>query len=123
VREGTTSVADRQTNSFIFGGINQRAQITYRDAYVLSLPGFVWTKMPDSPAGNRAEHTCVAVGKRQVLSIGGTNVYTQQWTEPDPAPQGLHLFDVTAMKWSNSYSADAAAYESPEAVKNWYSSG
>ncbi|KAK1750183.1 hypothetical protein QBC47DRAFT_426430 [Echria macrotheca] len=102
---------------FLFGGMNQRAQTNFDDAYILSLPGFVWTKMPQNPAGNRAEHSCVAVGNRQVLSIGGTDM---SWTKNDPAKQGLLLFDMTAMKWSDSYDAGAAAYEAPDTIKSWY---
>lgn len=108
-------------HSFVFGGVNLRDQFTYHDAYMLSLPGFVWTKLPEPPAGPRAEQGCVAVGRRQVLSIGGTNPYSQQWTDPDQAPNGLLIFDMTAMKWTDSYDAQAAAYESPEAVRDWYS--
>jgi len=108
---------------FLFGGINQRDMFTYNDAYILSLPGFVWTKLPDPPAGPRAEQTCVAVGNRQVLSIGGTNPNSKQWTDPDAAPNGLLVFDMTAMKWTDSYDAKAAPYESPDIVKSWYSKG
>jgi len=43
----------------------------HRDAYVLSLPGFFWKRLPDSTAGGRAGHSCAAVGKRQVLVVGG----------------------------------------------------
>jgi len=108
---------------FMSGGMNQRDKFAYNDAYVLSLPGFVWTKLPDPPGGPRAEQSCVAVGNRQVLSIGGTNPYSKQWTDPDPAPQGLLIFDMTAMQWKDSYDANAAAYESPEVIKGWYSNG
>ncbi|KAK0638453.1 hypothetical protein B0T16DRAFT_421214 [Cercophora newfieldiana] len=108
---------------FLFGGVNLRDKFTYHDAYILSLPGFVWTKLSEPPAGPRAEQTCVAVGKRQVLSIGGTNPYLAQWTDPDPAPNGLLVFDMTAMAWRDSYDANAAAYEAPDAVQSWYSKG
>lgn len=35
----------------VFGGENQRDKFKYQDAYVLSLPGFVWTKVVDAPGG------------------------------------------------------------------------
>jgi hypothetical protein len=55
------------------------------------------------------------VGKRQVLTIGGTG-----GSEADPAPQGLLLFDMTALEWKDSYDANAAAYERNETVQKWY---
>ena len=113
--------ADGRYDIFLFGGVNRREKFTYEDAYVLSIPGFVWTKLPKPPAGPRAEHSCVAIGKRQVLSIGGADTYgDKKWTDPDPAPQGLLVYDMTAMKWTDAYDASADAYESPETVKSWY---
>jgi hypothetical protein len=107
--------------SLLFGGANERDRFTYDDAYILSLPGFVWTKVPTSPAGTRRTFACVPVGKRQVLSIGGTS--SGAWNEPDPAPQGLLLFDMTEMKWKDSYDPNAADYERPPDLKTWYSNG
>lgn len=60
------------------------------------------------------------VGKRQILTIGGHNGL---WKVADPAPQGLLVFDMTAMKWKDSYDASAAAYESADDLKNWYNNG
>ncbi|KAK4159743.1 hypothetical protein QBC43DRAFT_271938 [Cladorrhinum sp. PSN259] len=106
---------------FIFGGNNERDKITYEDAYVLSLPGFVWTKVANSPAGTRLQHACVAVGKRQVLVVGGTTGSGMK--SPDPAPQGLHLFDMTSMSWKYGYEANDGPYESGKAIKDWYANG
>jgi hypothetical protein len=55
-----------------------------------------------------------------VLSIGGAD---NSRTDPDPAPQGLLLFDMTAMEWKDSYDATAAAYERNSDLKTWYSNG
>jgi hypothetical protein len=107
--------------SHLSGGYNHRDQITYSDTYILSLPGFVWTRAADIPAGGRRLPACVAVGSRQVLSIGGT--IGLDWKDKDPAPQGLQVFDMTEMKWKESYDADAAPYERPAAIKAWYSNG
>ena len=63
----------------------------------------------------------MAVGKRQVLSIGGTD--SGGWQEPDPAPQGLVLFDMTELKWKDSYDATAAAYKRANDIDNFYSNG
>lgn len=105
---------------FLFGGDNERDRIVHQDAYVLSLPGFVWTKLPEPPAGPRAHQACVSVGKRQVLSIGGTN---QQWEDKDLAPQGLLLFDMTTLEWKDTFDAGVDQYARADAIKEWYSNG
>jgi hypothetical protein len=63
----------------------------------------------------------VVAGKRQVLSIGGTN--DGSWSDPDPAPQGLLLFDMTDLKWKDSYDATAAAYKRANDIDSFYSNG
>jgi len=107
---------------FIFGGENKAGQgdAKYRDAYILSLPGFVWFKLSEPPAGPRAYHSCVAVGKRQILSIGGMG---SSGTEQDQAPQGMLLYDMTAMKWKDDYDASLGPYERSNLVKSFYKSG
>ncbi|KAK5659364.1 hypothetical protein OQA88_1457 [Cercophora sp. LCS_1] len=105
---------------FLFGGDNQRDKISYQDAYVLSLPSFVWTRLPEPPAGPRAYHDCVSVGKRQVLSIGGTN---RGWEDKDQAPQGLLLFDMTMMEWKDAYDAEADDYVRADLIKSRHNDG
>ncbi|KAI4240737.1 MAG: hypothetical protein L6R40_004982 [Gallowayella cf. fulva] len=89
------------------------------EVYVLSLPAFRWFKA-DYPAQHpRFRHSCNVVGNRQMLSIGGqdpTNQYNNTFTA-DPFLQGLGIFDLTAMRWSDRYNADAEPYESPAVVK------
>jgi hypothetical protein len=36
----------------------------------------------------------------------------------DPWPQGLGIFDLTEMKWKDSYDADAAPYVTPQQIKD-----
>ena len=97
----------------------------HHDAFVLSLPGFVWTKLPQPPAGPRTEQTCVVVGKRQILSIGGADRRTAGagMKQKDEAPNGLLLFDMSTLKWKDSYDAGAAAYQRSDTIKSWYSKG
>lgn len=102
------------------GGVNQRDDFYYQDAYILSLPGFVWTRLPDPPGDPRKGAACVPVGNRQVLNYGG---YNGNWSYPDPNPRGLLLFDMTTLEWKHSYDANAAAYESPNVVREWYRNG
>lgn len=119
---------------FIFGGIDTVNNKMFDDVYVLSIPGFVWTKMPGNTGdgGARLGHTCVRVGKRQMLSIGGSASgagmkepasFYEGWTNPDNWPQGLGILDMTELSWSTDYKADAAEYESPKVIKDWYASG
>ncbi|KAK4239500.1 hypothetical protein C8A03DRAFT_14122 [Achaetomium macrosporum] len=105
---------------FLSGGSNERSRLTYQDAYVLSLPGFVWTKTADSPGGSRAWQSCVSVGKRQMLSIGG---WTGDWGYKDPFQQGLVLFDMTEMRWKDSFDATVTTYERNDGLKTWYTNG
>jgi hypothetical protein len=65
--------------------------------------------------------TCVSVGQRQVLSIGGTT--GDNPADKDPATQGLQLFDVTEMEWKDSYDANAPAYQRAPVIEAWYNNG
>ncbi|KAK4042712.1 hypothetical protein C8A01DRAFT_44332 [Parachaetomium inaequale] len=112
--------ADGGYDIFLYGGTNLRDLYTYQDAYILSLPGFVWTKAPNLPYSARADMACVTVGNRQVLSLFGKDLWH---LTTDPAPKGLLLFDATAMQWKDSYDAAAGAYERPSELKTWYSNG
>ncbi|KAK0654526.1 hypothetical protein QBC41DRAFT_287865 [Cercophora samala] len=108
----------------LFGGESKQTRpvpdFNYEDAWILSLPGFVWTKAPNMPAQRRADHHCTPAGKRQVVSVGGQ---APGWEEPDPAPQGLMVFDMPSMTWRFNYDAEAGDYESPQVIKDWYKNG
>ncbi|KAL1634846.1 hypothetical protein SLS58_010529 [Diplodia intermedia] len=110
---------------FLYGGWNAaKGSATYNDTYVLSLPAFRWFRGPNATAA-RLNHGCHAVGagRRQFVSVGGAdnNVETAaRWTTADPWKQGLGVFDMTEMRWAAGYDADAAAYEVPSVVREWY---
>ncbi|KAK1782273.1 hypothetical protein QBC45DRAFT_9122 [Copromyces sp. CBS 386.78] len=108
---------------FMYGGADSKTEESYRDVYFLSLPGFVWFKAADSSQEKRADPACVVVGKgkRQMLSIGGKEI-SAKWESADSFPQGLGIFDMTALTWSKdgSYDADMGDYESPGVVRDWY---
>ena len=115
--------------SFLFGGGHSARLTNMTEIYILSLPGFRWFRSPASAIEPRSLHTCHVVGNRQMLSIGGlesTYDYDDslnnktQWEKKDNFPQGLGIFDMTELKWSDRYDATAAAYDSPELVKSWY---
>ncbi|KAL1881907.1 hypothetical protein Daus18300_000961 [Diaporthe australafricana] len=113
---------------FMYGGL--MADNTVSDeVFVLSLPGFVFAKADDPGATTaRADHTCVTVGggKRQMLSVGGTDAsrgYPAEFADPDPWSQGLGVLDMTSLRWTDGYVQDAAAYDTPEVVKQFYRDG
>lgn len=52
--------------------------------------------------------------------IGG---YDGDVTNPDPAPNGLLLFDMNTLAWKDSYDADAGDYTRAKTISDWYSKG
>jgi hypothetical protein len=62
-----------------------------------------------------------------MISIGGVDAGLatnyKYWTQPDPMLQGLGVFDLSAMVWRDGYDNNAADYNSPQAVKDWYRQG
>lgn len=114
------AVINKPVPRFLSGGTDYATDYVYADAYILSLPGFVWTQVPDSPSGKRRMFSCVSVGQRQVLSIGGT---PGNYNQKDRAALGLQLFDMTELKWKSSYDANAAAYQRAPDIDAWYTSG
>ncbi|KAK3388740.1 hypothetical protein B0T20DRAFT_101681 [Sordaria brevicollis] len=111
-------------NRFMYGGADSKTEESYNDVYVLSLPGFVWFRAADQSQERRAHPACAVVGKgkRQMLSIGGKEIKAK-WSSKDSFPQGLGIFDMTAMTWSKDgiYDAEMGDYERPGVVRDWYS--
>ena len=122
---------------FIYGGFNDvfisgtsnpsssdnSNQAAFNIAYVLSLPAFVWLKVNDTSADPRTQHTCNVAGQRQIISLGGINPtmsYPDYWSNTDPRPQGLGIFDMVDLKWTNTYDVAAAPYTLPSVLQDWY---
>ncbi|KAF4815689.1 Kelch repeat-containing protein [Colletotrichum siamense] len=103
---------------FVFGGTNTDSGSTFDDVFVLSLPGFVWTQVPYESKNTRRYHTCTVVGRRQMLSVGGTDGKTA-WSGADPWPNGLGLFDMTDWEWKTDYDAEAKDYETANTIRDW----
>lgn len=57
-----------------------------------------------------------------MLTIGGLNPLDagKDTMEKDHQTNGLGLFDLTDLKWIDSYDSDAAPYETPQMVKDRY---
>ncbi|KAF3811302.1 hypothetical protein GCG54_00001618 [Colletotrichum gloeosporioides] len=107
---------------FMYGGFGSQGVLS--DVYVLTVPGFNFFKA-SGYSTPRFDQACVAAGRGQVLSIGGLAkiVPREGWTDPDPWPNGLGVFDMTEMRWKDGYEADDAAYEPSKIVKQWYNEG
>lgn len=98
------------------------------------MPGFNIFKS-ENPGTPRSYPACVTVGgggaatawsDRQMLVVGGVDggLPYPDWAEdPDPLLQGLGIFDMTAMQWVDAYDPDAAPYDSPDEVQDWYEAG
>lgn len=69
--------------------------------YVLSLPSFHWEKQNYSPVFGRSRHTCSLAGSRQMIVVGGQIATADSRLAVDPWPQGIGVFDLSAMqcKW------------------------
>lgn len=57
-----------------------------------------------------------------MLIIGGGPFQNPLGDTPDPWPNGLGIFDMSALTWTNgAYNASADAYEQSEMVREHYS--
>ncbi|KAH6688519.1 kelch repeat protein [Plectosphaerella plurivora] len=124
-----TGVAGNGTYEiFLYGGEIRNSRRSYSDMYVLSLPGFEWTRLaPSRSPPARRDHMCLTVGKRQMLSLGGLNTADgpggSMWLEKDPFPQGVGIFDMATLQWTDGYDAGASAYETHESIRKFYDDG
>lgn len=83
------------------------------EVYVLSLPAFVWFKVNRTSVDSRIYHTCHIVGN-QMLSIEVLDPSFAQtfsaMNDTDPFWEGIRIFDMTALEWTNYYNASSAPY-------------
>ena len=113
----------------LFDGLTASRKINagLDEVYVLSIPSFVWFKANYTSSDPRVYHTCNIVGNRQMLSIGGLNPSAANFTaadsDPDPFWEGVKVFDLTALQWTNYFNATAAPYVAPSAVLAHYAAG
>jgi hypothetical protein len=94
--------------------------------YILTLPGFHWERLDGVDSPLRNDHSCAVVGNRQVLSWGGYHGAMgsgSEEEEEDPFHQGIGIFDMTTLEWSNSFNASASAYRTPDLIQDWYDEG
>ncbi|KAI9766840.1 MAG: hypothetical protein M1839_004763 [Geoglossum umbratile] len=109
---------------YIYGGVSTSAESKqfipeFAQVFVLSLPAFTWFRAPNSTVQRLYGHSCQVIGRRHMLSIGGTN--PQSDVPPNIWPNGLGVFDMTLLQWTNTYDATAKPYVQPDIVKQYYS--
>lgn len=115
--------------SFVYGGVNRDISKIYGDVYALSLPGFVWSKVSDDvPELRRANHVCVGAGRSHLISLGGLaydgDTRRDWWMSKDPFPRSIGIFDMNALKWKGTYTADdGGGYKTNETIASWYKNG
>lgn len=124
-------LTDIDRRRFVYGGAvnssddaNKPDDEGYLNVHVLSLPAFRWFKSSASTTARRACHTCSVIGNRQMISVGGRLVNTQTTLgfEQDPWTSAIGVFDMTELAWKDGYEPEAAAYEMPDLVRQYYSS-
>lgn len=98
----------------------------FNSIYVLTIPGFYWTKVSDDPDHDRAEHVCVNMNDGQLITLGGLRYHAEQsedWDSRDPFTRGIGIFNLNAFAWESYYNSDADEYRLHEDMKSWYSDG
>ncbi|OQO12636.1 hypothetical protein B0A48_02098 [Cryoendolithus antarcticus] len=109
---------------FMYGGNAGQIDTTISQGVVvvLSLPSFNWQVHSSNATYSRVGHAYNAIGNRQMAIIGGLILGSagEYDFEPDPWPNGIGIFDMSAFEWSASYDASAAAYVTPDIVKQHY---
>ena len=120
----------------MYGGWNSNlgdVAVAYDELYILSIPAFQWFRVRYTAVHPRHGHTCHIVGNRQLLSIGGVDTTQSRsygstangldfatFTTRDPYPNGLGLFDISALNFSTNYNAHGEPYQQSTPVSTYY---
>ena len=94
----------------------------YDSIWALSIPAFTWANVYQDMTGGRYGHSCHVIGNRQLLALGGAgSMYNVPMGSPDYLNvNGIGVFDLTQAQWTNGYDANAAPYERPTQVQQYY---
>lgn len=104
------------------------SSVPFDDAYVLTLPGFHWTKASYTARNPRHSLSCNGVGGGQIITIGGVDttregpgtMYEGVFTTSDPFPQGIAVFDLATLKITDTYKANRTSYTPNTAIQGYY---
>ena len=58
-----------------------------------------------------------------MIVVGGASYSaegTLDYLVPDPWPQGIGVYDLSALEWKTAYDADAEPYVTPDIIKQYY---
>ncbi|KLU84900.1 hypothetical protein MAPG_03934, partial [Magnaporthiopsis poae ATCC 64411] len=112
------------------GNLGIRA-IDFDQAYILSLPSFRWFKASYNSLRPRHGVSCHHAGGGKVITIGGAdtaqdgpnNVYRDVFNNEDPFKQGIGIFDLSTLKFTDSYKGGGSpdSYTLAPEIQNWYS--
>lgn len=102
--------------------------IPWDDLHVLSLPSFHWFQASYDALHPRHGLTCEHLGGGQILAVGGvdsTQLYSENWylgpyNTEDTHPQGLAVFDLGSMSWTNAFESNRSSYSQSTAVRAYY---
>lgn len=114
--------------SYVFGGATNDTFDTiypnddaYRDVYILTLPAFTWVRTGQLSEERRDGMSCLVIGKSQMLVVGGNFFADAAKIKIDPWPNGMGIFDLNALEWTNgNYNHSAAPYQRAASVQAIY---
>lgn len=88
---------------------------------MLTIPAFHWSLVADNNV-RRIYQACGVIGNGQMLVTGGltTSTTLEGAEEPDEWNNGLGIFDMAALRWADSFDADALPYEAPDVARSLY---
>ncbi|TVY82131.1 Kelch repeat-containing protein [Lachnellula suecica] len=99
---------------YIYGGKSSPTSL-FDDIYTLSLPSFIWTNVYNATIPiPRYGHTCHLVGRRQMLTVGGSG--STEFKSCDWETKGVAVYDLTTLTWGSEYDFDALDYGVPAPI-------
>lgn len=129
---GDYFAVEQQANfirSFVYGGATNAKYDTsfprnenYTSVFVLSLPAFRWFRSTERSPSRRAHHTCAVGANSQMIVVGGFDPSSplEAGRVPDPWDNGLGVFDMNSLQWSDIFNASASNYSQPTPIKSYY---
>lgn len=102
--------------------------IPWDELFVLSLPSFHWFRADYQSVQPRHGLTCEHIGGGQVLTIGGVDttqvgpnrLYDGVFNTRDPHPQGLAIFDLSSLSFTEGYVSNRTVYNLAPDVQSYY---
>ncbi|KAL9636018.1 MAG: hypothetical protein Q9164_003101, partial [Protoblastenia rupestris] len=120
---------------FVYSGFDGNlgtAAVPFDTINILTLPAFHWISVPYNPQNPRYGHTCHAVGGSQIVVVGGADANSKVtdggflgiaesiMESPDPLKQGLGIFDLSTLSWSDRYRSSPPPYTQSSPIQQYY---